>query len=147
MQRIVGVLLLTLFIVLVTSATAIAITRRYVARPFLNLENYARSIAGGDLEVAVDTDARDEIGSLAKSLNIMRESIRDLLSALRDSNDRLAQSNRSLEDKVMERTDQLERAVEHAEEARSRAEAANVAKSTFLASMSHELRTPLNVIL
>src|SRR5262249_13967630 len=33
------------------------------------------------------------------------------------------------------------------EEARRRAEAANVAKSRFLATMSHELRTPLNAIL
>ncbi len=36
---------------------------------------------------------------------------------------------------------------EIAEEARHRAEAANVAKSRFLATMSHELRTPLNAIL
>ena len=34
-----------------------------------------------------------------------------------------------------------------ADEARRRAEAANLAKSRFLASMSHELRTPLNAIL
>ena len=33
------------------------------------------------------------------------------------------------------------------DEARARAEAANVAKSRFLATMSHELRTPLNAIL
>ncbi len=33
------------------------------------------------------------------------------------------------------------------DEARGRAEAANVAKSRFLATMSHELRTPLNAIL
>jgi two-component system cell cycle sensor histidine kinase PleC len=33
------------------------------------------------------------------------------------------------------------------DEARRRAEAANVAKSRFLATMSHELRTPLNAIL
>ena len=42
---------------------------------------------------------------------------------------------------------ELEQAKSISDEARFRAEAANVAKSRFLAQMSHELRTPLNAIL
>jgi two-component system cell cycle sensor histidine kinase PleC len=42
---------------------------------------------------------------------------------------------------------ELEAAKAISDEARHRAEAANVAKSRFLAQMSHELRTPLNAIL
>ncbi len=42
---------------------------------------------------------------------------------------------------------ELETANAMSDEARRRAEAANVAKSRFLATMSHELRTPLNAIL
>jgi two-component system, cell cycle sensor histidine kinase PleC len=42
---------------------------------------------------------------------------------------------------------ELEEARVISDEARTRAEAANVAKSRFLATMSHELRTPLNAIL
>ena len=42
---------------------------------------------------------------------------------------------------------ELEEAKSISDEARHRAEAANVAKSRFLATMSHELRTPLNAIL
>jgi signal transduction histidine kinase len=41
----------------------------------------------------------------------------------------------------------LEKARETAERARGEADAANHAKSKFLASMSHELRTPLNAII
>src|SRR5262249_36240599 len=42
---------------------------------------------------------------------------------------------------------ELEASKAISDEARRRAEAANVAKSRFLAQMSHELRTPLNAIL
>ena len=42
---------------------------------------------------------------------------------------------------------ELETANALSDESRRRAEAANLAKSRFLATMSHELRTPLNAIL
>lgn len=42
---------------------------------------------------------------------------------------------------------ELEEQTAISDEARRRAEAANIAKSRFLATMSHELRTPLNAIL
>jgi PAS domain S-box-containing protein len=47
----------------------------------------------------------------------------------------------------LERARQLRETVEQLQRAKAAAEAADRAKSTFLATMSHELRTPLNAIL
>jgi signal transduction histidine kinase/DNA-binding response OmpR family regulator len=64
-------------------------------------------IAGGNLEASIDTTSQDEIGHLARDLNVMRGSIKGLVGELRESKDKLEEYNRTLAERVEERTQEL----------------------------------------
>jgi signal transduction histidine kinase/DNA-binding response OmpR family regulator len=68
-------------------------------------------IAHGDLEATIDISSRDEIGSLAQDLNVMRGSIKELFGALHESNAKLEEYSQTLEQRVEERTAALARSV------------------------------------
>ncbi len=92
---------------------------RAISRPIIGMIDILTAIAAGKSVPDVpDQQRRDEIGAMARAVAVFDSVTREL-----------REHERSLE------------------KARHHAEAANAAKSAFLANVSHELRTPLTSIL
>jgi signal transduction histidine kinase len=123
-----------LFVVVsLVAATISRLTIRLLVRPLRLLQAGITSVENGRLEAIPVSKTGDEIEFLGESFNRM-------IRALAASEKQIREQQELLEQKVKDRTDQLE-------EATRVAQAANQAKSGFLANISHELRTPMNGVL
>lgn len=92
-----------------------------------------------------------QIASTAQRVSMYKDySLRVRSSSLRDypqEIELLIDSFNAMLHEIQDRDAQLVRKTEELEKSRGAAEAANIAKSQFLANISHELRTPLNAII
>ena len=116
----------------ITAAAALALSagltswllvRWLVTRPLLGLGLAARQIAGGQFDVRVPAEGRDEVGDFAREMNTMAE--------------KLSAAHQRIEEESSARVATLE-ALRHADRLRTVGQLA--------AALAHELGTPLNVV-
>lgn len=93
-----------------------------LTRPLERLTRASQSIRAGQYDFDLPRGGRDEVGMLAENFRHMAAEVKERIRALTEREAQLAQ-------------------------AKEQAEAANSAKSQFLAKVSHEVRTPLNGVL
>ncbi len=91
------------------------------SKPIINMESIAKQMAQMNFEQKIAIQSKDEIGSLAESLNRLSETLQSHIHALESSNSKL--------------TDEIEFKTEQEE-----------IRKAFVANISHELKTPLTIM-
>ena len=141
---------LALVSLLVSVAIVVFYVQGNLLRRMTGLHHAMDRLAEGDLNAAIGIQGSDELASMARSLEVFRQtaiSRRQLEIQQVLVNEELRHYQTDLEHLVSERTAMLRDANARLADEAERAEAANRAKSVFLATMSHEIRTPMNGVL
>ena len=129
---------------LIASAIVILFGLRFLLAPLQSIAACIIEYAEGQLSHSPNFQhKRDEIGEIARSLEVLRQNSLER----EEIRNELADANQLLETRVEQRTQALADEVEVRKQAEERARSADQAKSEFLANMSHEIRTPMNGII
>lgn len=116
------------------------LVQRRLIRRLDRISSQMQQMAGGDLEVAIDIDGRDEIAQLAKALDVFRNNalevqrlnlVETLANELKGKNEELAHTNKELEraqDQIVMR-EKL------------------AALGQLTAGVAHEIKNPMNFIM
>jgi two-component system, NtrC family, sensor kinase len=133
--HVVNMVIVSIGFILLITLSAAALLHKLVYEPLQDLEKGAKRLASGNFDNPIPVRGDDELGSLARSSNVM-------MGALKKSRQELEQWVGKLEDKVKERTQELRLA--EAEVARGE-KLASIGQ--LAAGIAHELNNPLTGVL
>ena len=114
-------LIITAVVSILASALISARLSTQIARPIRAVEDIAKSMSGMDFSRRITLESRDEIGSLASSINALSDHLQETIEELQEKNT------------------QLEEDIEYISKMDER-------RKEFLSSVSHELKTPIALI-